>query len=106
MSLVYLLHFDRRLHHAGHYLGTAADLDARLAEHAAGRGARLTQVLAGLGIGWRLARTWEGGRRLERKLKARKSAPRLCPICRGRPSRAASQDPQDHRLNVTPGEKP
>lgn len=34
------------------------------------------------GIPFVLARTWEGDRQLERRLKRRKGAPRLCPICR------------------------
>ena len=44
---VYLLHFQRPIsthHTCQHYLGFALDLDARLAEHLSGRGARLTQV--------------------------------------------------------------
>jgi len=34
-------------------------------------------------IGWTLARTWKGGRDLERRLKNRHNSPKLCPICRG-----------------------
>ncbi|MDL4817376.1 hypothetical protein [Actinomadura opuntiae] len=40
-GIVYLLHFTRPYKHAKHYTGWTSDLDARLAEHAAGRGARL-----------------------------------------------------------------
>ena len=40
---IYLLHFSAKVaDHAGHYLGWASDLDSRLAQHAAGTGARLT----------------------------------------------------------------
>lgn len=81
-STVYLLHFNRRYQHAGHYLGSAANLETRLAEHAAGTGARLTQVVKDAGISWTLARTWRGGRQLERSLKNRGGASRICPICR------------------------
>jgi hypothetical protein len=35
-----------------------------------------------LGIGWKLARTWEGSRQRERQLKRRGGASRRCPICR------------------------
>jgi len=80
--MVYLLHFDVAIHHARHYLGTAVDVTARLAEHRAGTGARLTAVLRERGGGFVLARTWEGGRDVERRLKRRKESPRLCPICR------------------------
>ncbi|WP_306362506.1 hypothetical protein [Nocardia sp. CC227C] len=78
---VYLLHFDRPYRHARHYLGYTRDLDARLAAHAAGQGARLLQVLRENNIGWHLARTWDGGRALERRLKALHAAAKLCPDC-------------------------
>jgi predicted GIY-YIG superfamily endonuclease len=57
---VYLLHFERPYRHARHYLGSAEDLEARLALHRAGREARLLEVIAGAGIGFVVARTWEG----------------------------------------------
>jgi predicted GIY-YIG superfamily endonuclease len=82
---VYLLHFDRPItagYPARHYLGYAVDLESRLARHHAGNGARLVQVATERGIGFVLARTWEGDKALERKLKARKGSPRLCPICK------------------------
>ena len=51
---VYLLHFDQPYKHARHYVGwTARNVRCRLAEHAAGRGARLTG--RGQGRGDRLA---------------------------------------------------
>jgi hypothetical protein len=43
---------------------------ARLDQHRKGTGARLTQVVREAGISWVVARTWRGGKRLERKLKA------------------------------------
>lgn len=78
---VYLLCFDRPYAHARHYLGIAEDLGARLEQHRRGAGARLLQVIAEAGIGWRLARTWDGDRTLERRLKRQKNSPRLCPTC-------------------------
>jgi hypothetical protein len=33
------------------------------------------------GISWRLARTWPGGRDVERSLKRQHNSPRFCPIC-------------------------
>jgi predicted GIY-YIG superfamily endonuclease len=83
---VYLLHFSRRISHAGHYLGYADDLDSRLERHHAGNGARLVQVAAERGIGFILARTWKGDKALERRLKRQKASPRLCPICRAQRS--------------------
>ncbi len=79
--MVYLLHFSQAYRHARHYLGSTDNLDRRLAEHESGAGARLLEVITEAGIGFTLAKTWEGGRDLERKLKRRKEAPRLCPIC-------------------------
>lgn len=80
---VYLLHFDAPYAHARHYLGWTAeeDVTARLAEHAAGRGARLLAVVASAGIGWRLARTWPGSRARERQLKHQGGLSRCCPLC-------------------------
>jgi predicted GIY-YIG superfamily endonuclease len=80
--MVYLLHFDQRYKHAGHYLGSTGDLEARLALHAAGRGARLLEVVSAVGIRWQLARTWCGGKQRERQLKNQGGASRLCPICK------------------------
>src|SRR5436190_650814 len=48
---------------------TAADLQARLADHQAGRGARLLQVAKAAGISRALARTWLGGRQREQQLR-------------------------------------
>ena len=88
---VYLLHFETKLAHAQHYLGSTDDLENRLACHRKGNGARLMAVVTALGITWRLARTWPGDRALERRLKRRKEGRRLCPICNPRAaSRAAS----------------
>ena len=87
---VYLLHFDGKLGNpanpramAQHYLGTARDLPSRIAEHKAGIGAAITAAAAQRGIGFDVVRTWTGGRQLERQLKRRKEAPRLCPVCKG-----------------------
>lgn len=81
MGTVYLIHFDRSYHHARHYLGYTDDLPARLDRHLAGNGGRLLQVVRAAGIGYRVVRTWEGDRGLERKLKRQKGSPRLCPVC-------------------------
>jgi len=83
MSTIYLLHLDKPLRHAWHYVGLADDLPARLERHASGNGARMLAVCRERGIGWQLVRTWEGGRKFERQLKNRKEAPKLCPVCNG-----------------------
>jgi predicted GIY-YIG superfamily endonuclease len=82
VGTVYLLHFDTAFGHAKHYTGWSADLPARLAEHEAGRGARLTEVVADAGIRWVLTRTWPGvTRAYERCLKNQGGAARRCPAC-------------------------
>ena len=81
VGIIYLLHFDRPYLHARHYCGFTTDLAARLAEHTAGRGARLLTVIGDAGIGWTLARTWTGTRRRERALKRQGGAARRCPLC-------------------------
>lgn len=79
---VYLLHFDTPFGHARHYTGWAHDLPRRLAQHAGGRGARLTEVVQAAGIGWTLARTWpDADRGFERRLKNQGGASRRCPAC-------------------------
>lgn len=91
--MVYLLHFSTPLSQgpdprtgreraARHYLGSTDDLETRLDDHAHGNGARLMQVCAERGITFTLARTWKGGREVERRLKDRHESPRLCPICK------------------------
>jgi len=81
--MIYLIHFNEKLKHSQHYLGFTEDLDSRLERHRAGNGARLMEVVTKAGIEWKLARTWLGDRKLERKLKSRKASTRLCPLCAG-----------------------
>lgn len=82
---VYLIHFDEPYKHARHYLGWASPgrgrLERRLEQHRKGTGARLMQVIFDAGIGWQLARTWPGGRDLERRLKQRHKIRTACPLC-------------------------
>jgi hypothetical protein len=89
VGVIYLLHFDRPIGDltnprgfASHYTGWTLDLPTRLVDHAAGRGARLLQVVGELGIGWQLARIWTGTRTRERSLKRSGGAARRCPVCR------------------------
>ena len=81
---VYLLHFSTPYKHAKHYVGFTNNLSAGLEAHASGQGARLLEVITSAGIGFELARTWQGTRKDERRIKNRKEAPRLCPLCKSR----------------------
>ena len=92
---VYLIHFDKVIGDLGnprgqarHYLGYAGNLEQRLQAHRAGNGSAIMAELAKRGIGWQVARTWAGGRDLERKLKNQHNGPRLCPLCQGEGSGA------------------
>jgi len=87
---VYLLHFSAPLAHARHYIGMSpTDADKRIERHANGTSdARLMQVIHDLGITFEVSKTWtfktaKQAYVAERKLKAKKGAPRLCPICKG-----------------------
>lgn len=81
--MVYLLHFDRPLHHAQHYLGYAENVDARTERHLIGSNARFVHVMVKEhGISFTVARVWEGDRKKERALKRQKNGRDLCPICR------------------------
>lgn len=97
MPYCYLLHFHSPIsdrHTCQHYLGfTRRALRERIAEHRAGRGARLTQVAHERGIGFICVRTWVNGTRgLERRLKKQKNATRyLCPVCQGKPIRCRTR---------------
>jgi len=82
--VLYLIHFDQPFGHAQHYLGFCEDghLEARVARHRAGNGARLMARVTAAGIGWQVVRTWKGDRKRERRFKKRSHRER-CPICRG-----------------------
>lgn len=80
---VYLLCFSRPgPGGARHYIGFSDDVDARVERHIQGRGAKLTRAMSRLGIGLEVVRTWDGDRALEKRLKSRHQAARLCPRCR------------------------
>ncbi|MBP2330617.1 putative GIY-YIG superfamily endonuclease [Kibdelosporangium banguiense] len=95
VGTVYLLHFDKPYRHARHYVGWARRVNARLAQHAAGHGARLLQVVRAAGISWTLARTWQGTRARERQIKSMGGASRRCPLCgiQPRPDRTPPVNP-------------
>ena len=85
-GLIYLLHFDRPLHHARHYLGwtEGETLTERLDRHRSGHGSKLVAAVRRAGIDFKVARIWSGTRHDERKLKKSKNVPRrYCLICQG-----------------------
>jgi predicted GIY-YIG superfamily endonuclease len=50
--MVYLIHFQTKLHHAQHYLGFASDLMQRIEMHRTNRGAKLLAAVNDNGINW------------------------------------------------------
>ncbi len=80
---VYLLHFSAAFKHARHYLGWTRSLAERITRHREGRGARLIEIVTAAGITFDVAKTWKGGRDLERRMKGRGLA-LYCPLCRPR----------------------
>jgi predicted GIY-YIG superfamily endonuclease len=64
-------------------VGTTINRAQRLETHRAGKGARMLAAANRLGIGYDVVRTWPGGRDVERRIKAQRNAPRLCPACSG-----------------------
>ena len=93
-TTVYLIHFNRPYRHARHYLGFTENLDKRITDHLCGMGARLMEVVTNARIEWRVARTWRGDRRLERRLKDRHNAALLCPLCSGEKALRRGNFPQ------------
>lgn len=89
---VYLLHFERPLQHAQHYLGFTDDtnhetnraVETRLSYHLAGRGSRLMKAVVLAGIEVTVARVWpHASREFERKLKRSNGHRVFCPLCIG-----------------------
>ena len=89
MCKVYLIHFDKPLAHAQHYLGYTANdsVEQRLERHKSGDGARILRACNLANIQYAIVKTWDcnswrAARSLERKLKSRHDSPSLCPICK------------------------
>jgi predicted GIY-YIG superfamily endonuclease len=82
---VYLVHFDRPLAHARHYIGWTRDEEIRVERHRNGHGSRLLAAVQREGIPWTVVRRWRGSRAHERYLKRQRHAPQFCPVCSPRP---------------------
>ena len=81
---LYLIHFDKPVAHAQHYLGYTTDLDKRFKRHAKLDGARLVRAAIQNGAECTVVRLWRNAdKNFERKLKNRKNHRALCPICKG-----------------------
>ncbi len=85
--MVYLIHLERPLAHSQHYIGfvdaeKGYTVEARLAKHRKGPGSPMLRAATRNGIAFDVVRVWPNATRTdERKLKNRKRARCLCPIC-------------------------
>jgi len=83
-GIVYLLHLEKKLsERAQHYIGWTTNLEERIERHRRGNGSAMMAAVKKAGIDFVVAAVWpEKTKAFERKLKRRKNAWQLCPICR------------------------
>ena len=80
--MLYLLHFDPRYKHAGHYLGYTDNLPKRFGLHVNGRGSPLVKAAVTSGSTILLVRIWDEDGNAEQEIKrVMRSLVRLCPVC-------------------------
>jgi hypothetical protein len=79
----YLLHFERPIFGAQHYLGWSVDVGRRVRLHLRGKGARLVRQALRSGIGVELVRVWSAAPREQERALKRQTPKRHCPRCRG-----------------------
>jgi hypothetical protein len=110
---VYLVCFEKQIGtsnpkgSASHYLGWAEDVELRMAEHRAGRGARILAACVERGIGFAVVRTWAGvDRRLQRRLKRQHNAWHHCPRCGPRARRSRADPPPGAAVLASAGGGP
>ena len=82
----YVIHFEPPLRHAKNYLGSAANLRARVAADLAGTGAKMVAAALARGITCTVSRIWvtdtrEEAWQTEAGLKEQRNTPRFCPGC-------------------------
>jgi hypothetical protein len=81
--MVYLIHFEEKLHHAQHYIGFVdKNLKQRIKKQQRNKGAKLLVAVNRKGIPWEVVSVWEeGNRELERRLKKGKKSRCFCSVC-------------------------
>lgn len=85
---VYLIHLQKPLKHARHYVGSTIDLARRIQQHASGsaNSCALLRATYNAGIFWEVVRVWgfdsfTDAIDFEYALKKTKNVPRHCPCC-------------------------
>ena len=96
MHTVYLVHFDRFIPGGKnrHYIGTARNLEKRIADHRMGFSGPIFRLARDWRIGFEVARIWEFNDTqeafdMERWLKEMRNAPKYCPCCTTSPWRTS-----------------
>jgi len=82
----YLLHFQRPIHGAQHYLGWSADIRRRVRLHLSGRGAWLVRQALKAGIEVQLVRIWPSVARKYEYVLKRRTPKRYCALCHRMPA--------------------
>lgn len=83
---LYLLHFSPAYEHAQHYLGWAAVIERRVAEHLRGVGSPLVAAAVAAGCRVELVRVWPGASRNdEAACKRSRNGRQRCPLCTSTP---------------------
>ena len=90
MQGCYLLHFDRPIYGAQHYLGWATNVARRVAVHHRGRGARLVAQALSAGIHVDLVRVWPDVDQAKERALKRNGPKSYCPKCKLRRTRKAN----------------
>lgn len=99
---LYIIHFKEKYKHAQHYVGIAQNVEDRFAEHMAGRGARLLQVVREAGIKIEACSTikefsdFSSAHLAEKKLKATNNTKRYCPICKKKETELLTVGSEEH----------
>lgn len=106
--IVYMLHFERPVGRARHYVGSAqaSAFRARLKRHKAGTGAALTSEAVKRGIAMRVSNIWPAETRArEQEIKAAGKFSRHCVYCRAA-ARGAPFPPAMEVPECNPGVTP
>jgi hypothetical protein len=106
LGTVYLICFERPIGHAQHYLGWTGleSLDTRMEKHRRGNGSKLMAHVSGLGIKWKIVRTWtDVDRNFERRLKKRRNARELCPARKEKKRETANRKQRARRAEKRAG---
>lgn len=82
MGYVYLIHFERPVGNARHYIGYTESFEQRIESHRAGTGSALCKIANEKGINWLVVRVWHDATRQDEVRIKKSTAKHICPICK------------------------